>query len=55
MTVPGKRVLSALNHKLQQKFKISITPTQILRNIEIGDIAIDLRAILESLNEFAKL
>ena len=55
MTIPGKRVLTTLNHQLQQKFGISITSAQILRNIEIGDIAMDLRNILRSLNQFAKL
>jgi AAA15 family ATPase/GTPase len=54
MAIPGKRVLTELNYRLQQKFNISITPTQILRNIDIGDIAVDLRSILGSLNQFAK-
>jgi ABC-type multidrug transport system ATPase subunit len=54
MAIPGKRVLTSLNHQLQQKFNISITPTQILRNIDTGDIAADLRNILGSLNQFAK-
>jgi hypothetical protein len=54
MAIPGKRVLSSLNHQLQQKFNISITPTQILRNLDVSDIALDLRNILGSLNQFAK-
>ena len=55
MAIPGKRVLTTPNHQLQQKFGISITPAQILRNMETGDIPIDLRNILGRLNQFAKL
>jgi len=54
MTIPGKRVLTSLNQQLQHRFGISITPTQILRNMEVTEIPADLRNILENLNRFAK-
>ena len=54
MVVPGKSLLSAFNTELQNKFSISITSTQIIRNLNSTKVASDLKEILHDLNEFAK-
>ena len=54
LIVPGKQVLSAINTKIQDAFGVSITCTQIIRNLQPGEIALDLREILCDLNLFAQ-
>ena len=54
MIVPGKQLLSDLNSKLQQTYGVSVTVSQIIRNLTAEETAFDLRMILQALNEFAK-
>ena len=54
MVVPGKAILSALNTKLQNKLGISITVSQIIRNLDSAKVDSDLKEILRDLNEFAQ-
>ena len=54
LIVPGKQVLSAINTRLQATVGISVTATQIIRNLKPREIPDDLRDILNDLNEFAK-
>ena len=44
--VPGKSILTKLNEYLQSKYKISITPHQIIKNMEISDIDISIKDII---------
>jgi hypothetical protein len=53
LVAPGKRLLSALNLHLQQILRISITPAQIIRNLETSDFDAGLHAILRDLESFA--
>jgi energy-coupling factor transporter ATP-binding protein EcfA2 len=52
--VPGKQLLATLNSRLQKNLGISITATQIIRNLAQGTIATDLRETLHDINQFAK-
>jgi energy-coupling factor transporter ATP-binding protein EcfA2 len=52
--VPGKQLLATLNSRLQKNLGISITATQIIRNLAPGTIAADLRETLHDINQFAK-
>jgi energy-coupling factor transporter ATP-binding protein EcfA2 len=52
--VPGKEVLSGLNRELEKLFGISITSTQIIKNMLPEEIPIELRRILQDLNDFAR-
>jgi len=52
--VPGKQLLATLNSRLQKNLGISITVTQIIRNLTPGAIANDLRETLHDINQFAK-
>jgi hypothetical protein len=54
LIAPGKQVLSAINKRLQDKFAVSVTSTQIIRNLRSDEIPEDLRKILLDLNNFAK-
>ena len=54
MIVPGKQLLSDLNSKLQQTYGVSVTVSQIIRNLTAEETAFDLRMIFQALNEFAK-
>jgi energy-coupling factor transporter ATP-binding protein EcfA2 len=54
MVAPGKQVLATLNTQLQEKFGISITATQIIRNLKDNEIAPDLCKILKSLDDFSR-
>jgi predicted DNA-binding protein len=53
MAVPGKQMLAELNSTLQQNHGISITTSQIIRNLALGSVSPDLNAILAELNSFA--
>lgn len=53
MVAPGKALLAAFNSEIQTKFGISITSSQIIRNLEFAEIAPDLKNILEQLTRFA--
>ena len=50
---PGKRLLTALNRRLQGDFGVLITGAQIIRHMSPSDVGADLREILARLNEFA--
>jgi hypothetical protein len=54
LIAPGKQVLSAINKRLQETLRISITCPQIIRNLKSEEIATDLSKILFDLNNFAK-
>lgn len=53
LAVPGKRILSGLNRYLQDTYQISITHTQIVRNLSTNDTVHDLLDVLKNLNDFA--
>jgi hypothetical protein len=53
MVIPGKQLLSDLNGKLQKTYGISITASQIVRNLTPENVSSDLKEILQSLNDFA--
>lgn len=50
--VPGKDVLTRLNGYLQEKYKISITPTQIINNMKIDEIDLSIKELIEKINTF---
>jgi hypothetical protein len=47
--VPGKEVLSLLNQKVQEKYKVSVTPSQIVRFMTPEQIPQDMRLVFQSL------
>jgi hypothetical protein len=54
MVVPGKQLLANLNSKLQETYGVSITASQIVRNLTLDEVPADLMAVLQALNNFAK-
>jgi hypothetical protein len=46
-------MLAAVNSKLQRTYGVSVTSSQIIRHLIIEEIAVDLRAVLKELNDFA--
>jgi hypothetical protein len=51
--VPGKSVLTALNRWLQEQHCINLTHAMIVSAMGVGDVADDLRQILEAFDRFA--
>ncbi len=54
LVVPGKQLLASLNGKLQGAYGVSITASQIIRNLVSQDVPAELTAILQHLNNFSK-
>jgi hypothetical protein len=54
MIAPGKQVLAALNAQLQESLGISITSTQIIRNLADTEVASDFREVLQDLDDFSR-
>ncbi|MFI5014412.1 MAG: AAA family ATPase [Hyphomicrobiales bacterium] len=51
--VPGKQILADLNREFQRDLQVSITPSQIIRAMAVGDIAADFMEVLADLDRFA--
>jgi len=52
--VPGKEVLSQLNTFLQKAYGVTVTPTLIIDCMEDSDVAAEMKAMILSLQDFAK-
>ena len=52
--IAGKDALSAVNNALQTDFEVSISPSAILKAMEVGEIPDELKKLLELLEIFAK-
>ena len=51
--IPGKEFISALNNKLQNDYKISISYTQIISQFEFKDLDGDLIKLFEQIEKNA--
>jgi len=52
--IPGKQVFSLLNAELQKEYGISLTPLAVVHSMQKDEIALDLRSMLEGLDQFRK-
>jgi energy-coupling factor transporter ATP-binding protein EcfA2 len=52
--VPGKDLLSRLNGYLQEAYRTSITPRQIISQFQVADIPQEIRAVLDQLELFRR-
>ena len=52
LLVPGKEVLRSLRERLQTKLSVSITDARIIESMHINDFPLDLRQLLQKLNDF---
>lgn len=50
--VPGKKVFATLNSYLQEKYKITITLSQLIDCFEVEDVPKDLSELIEHLDDF---
>ena len=53
--VPGKDVLSLLNQHLQEQYEISLSALSIVGAMVPGDVADDLRGLIDALESFRKI
>ena len=52
--VPGKEVLSRLNTYLQKAYGVTVTPMLIIDSMKDADVSDEMKAMILSLQEFAK-
>jgi energy-coupling factor transporter ATP-binding protein EcfA2 len=52
--VGGKQVLSDLNSHLQQKHRVSVTPTAIVESMTPAEVPDEMRALIEQLQRFSQ-
>lgn len=50
--IPGKEFLSALNTKLQEDYKVTITAANIINSMQKNSIPAELRTLIEEINDF---
>jgi len=51
--IPGKEALASLNHRLQEEYSVSITPTAIIDAMRSDEILTEVKQLIERLSVFA--
>lgn len=50
--IPGKEYLSALNTKLQEDYKVTITAANIINSMQKNSVPIELKTLIDEINNF---